>query len=76
METNNSEVKHNNTTTDLAVLFVYHGLVSDNTREIFQWIFFAVLSQVISCFGTVTNIVNIICFLKTGFKDVVNISLL
>lgn len=41
-----------------------------------KWIIYAVLCQAINIFGTVTNILNIICFIKQGFKDPVNISLL
>lgn len=51
-------------------------LVSDSLRTIFQWIVFAVMNQLVDIFGTVANIINIICFVKQGFKDSVNISLL
>lgn len=34
------------------------------------------LCQLINIFGIVTNVINIICFVKQGFKDTVNISLL
>lgn len=33
------------------------------------------LCQSIVVFGIVTNIINIICFVKQGFKDQINISL-
>lgn len=49
---------------------------SNEVLEIFQWTFYAFLSETMDVFGTVTNIINIVCFVKQGFKDVVNISLL
>lgn len=50
-------------------------LISDHAMTIVLWVIFAVLSQVIDVFGTITNIINIICFAKLGFKDPVNVSL-
>lgn len=52
-----------------------HSQISDETRQIFQWIFYTVLSEFLCSSGSVGNIINIICFLKLGFKDTVNISL-
>lgn len=50
--------------------------VSDEVRLIIQWIVYAVVCQLIDVFGIVTNITNIVCFVKQGFKDPINISLL
>lgn len=46
------------------------------TTAIFQWINFTVVCQMIDLFGIATNIINIICFLKQGLNDPVNVSLL
>lgn len=43
--------------------------------DIFNWIVFANLVQVFVVFGVISNIINIICFVKQGFKDPINISL-
>ncbi|CAG5123387.1 unnamed protein product, partial [Candidula unifasciata] len=43
---------------------------------VFQWVLFTVLCQIVALFGIGSNIVNIICFAKQGFKDPINISLL
>lgn len=51
-------------------IFSYHG------RLLFQWICNAIVCQSIDLFGTFSNIINIICFVKQGFNDPVNISLL
>ncbi|CAG5132044.1 unnamed protein product, partial [Candidula unifasciata] len=49
---------------------------SNEARVILQWIFYSLLGQLLAIFGSITNIINIICFVKQGFKDPVNISLL
>jgi hypothetical protein len=49
-------------------------LIPNNVSIITQWILYSVLCQLICVFGIVTNIVNIICFVKQGFKDPVNVS--
>lgn len=51
-------------------------LVSEEAANIFQWLGYSLLCEFIDIFGTLTNIVNIICFVKLGFKDPVNVSLL
>lgn len=51
-------------------------LVSDHALQIFQWISYTIVCEIIDLFGTVSNIVNVICFVKLGFKDPVNVSLL
>lgn len=53
-----------------------HDLIDDVTREIFQWVCCAVLGQILALLGIVTNVMNICCFVKQGFRDTVNISLL
>ncbi|BFZ07959.1 hypothetical protein BsWGS_10998 [Bradybaena similaris] len=52
------------------------ALVSVQVRLIFQWIFNSVLCELVDIFGTITNIINIVCFVKLGIRDPVNISLL
>lgn len=54
----------------------FQDVVSDQARLIIQWICCGVLGQIIALFGIVTNIINIICFMRQNFKDSVNISLL
>ncbi|CAG5118998.1 unnamed protein product, partial [Candidula unifasciata] len=51
-------------------------LLSDNVRMIFQIINFVIIVQIIDIFGTGSNIINIVCFVKQGLKDPVNIALL
>lgn len=51
-------------------------LISDAATMILYWIIYTFLCQVIDVFGTTTNIINIVCFVKQGFKDPVNVSLL
>lgn len=43
---------------------------------VIQWVLFAVVCQAVDILGIIANIINIICFVKQGFKDPVNISLL
>lgn len=51
--------------------------VSDGqTIQIFSWVMFAVVCQAVDAFGVVTNIINIVCFVKQGFKEPINVSLL
>lgn len=52
------------------------NIFTQSTMIIYQWIMLTVVCQGIAIFGSCTNIVNIICFIKQGFKDPVNISLL
>lgn len=51
-------------------------LISDAATMILYWIIYTFLCQAINVFGTTTNIINIVCFVKQGFKDPVNVSLL
>lgn len=50
--------------------------ISDEAVLIFTWVVFEGLCQMINIFGIVTNVINIICFIRQHFKDSVNISLL
>lgn len=49
-------------------------VISDQGLLISQWVLFALICQAMDIFGTVTNVINIICFIKQGFKDPVNVS--
>ncbi|CAL1541310.1 unnamed protein product, partial [Lymnaea stagnalis] len=68
-----ADTVHSNDTDDTWRYFP--GYVSDEVRLIFQALNFAIVCQVMDIFGTATNIINIIVFLKQGFKDSVNVSL-
>ncbi|CAG5118999.1 unnamed protein product, partial [Candidula unifasciata] len=50
-------------------------IISDDLRVVLLTINFCYICQFIDVIGTATNIVNIICFIKQGFRDTVNISL-
>lgn len=52
------------------------GLISNEVRQIFQWVFFTIICELIDIFGVAANIINITCFFRMGFKDTINISLL
>lgn len=54
----------------------FQTFISDEVRIYFQWIGYSIVCELIDVFGTASNIINIVCFLKMGFKDPVNISLL
>lgn len=49
--------------------------LSDEAILIYTWVIYGVLCPGIDIFGVVTNILNIICFIKQEFKDSINISL-
>lgn len=51
-------------------------LATDDLRLYFQIVNFVFICEILDLFGTGTNIVNIICFVKQGLKDPVNISFL
>ncbi|CAG5123969.1 unnamed protein product, partial [Candidula unifasciata] len=53
-----------------------HVLLSDEITQILFWVLFVIVCQAITVFGICGNIINIICFIKQGFKDPVNVSLL
>lgn len=50
--------------------------VAQEVMELFTWIVFTWVCQVIDIFGIITNIINIVCFVKQGFKESVNIGFL
>ncbi|CAG5120769.1 unnamed protein product, partial [Candidula unifasciata] len=52
------------------------SFISDQMRIYFQWIGYSIVCELIDIFGTISNTINIMCFLKMGFKDPVNVSLL
>lgn len=61
---------------DMPLQTMPQDLVSADSLEVFQWVVYSVLSQIIVVFGVVSNIISIVCFSVQGFKDSVNISLL
>lgn len=52
----------------------FSGL-SDKAKLVFAWVNYAVVCQAIVVFGVVSNIINVVCFVKQGFKEPINISL-
>lgn len=58
------------------IILEQSGLISSQAALIAQWIIYTVACNAIDIFGISTNIINIICFVKQGFNDPVNISLL
>lgn len=50
--------------------------ISPETMRVFNWVVFSVVCQMINIFGIATNVINIVCFVRQGFKDSVNVSLL
>lgn len=50
--------------------------VGHELRQILQVLVYVFLCGSLSLFGTVTNIINIVVFIRQGFKDTINISLL
>ncbi|GFR88276.1 chemosensory receptor A [Elysia marginata] len=50
-------------------------LVSKKIRDIFVTINMAILSQVISVFGVIANIINIVVFIKQGFGEAMTVTL-
>lgn len=57
---------------DLTANFVIDATV----LRIYTYVTIVALCQILNIFGIVTNVINIVCFVKQGFKDTVNISLL
>lgn len=49
--------------------------ISADFMLVFTLVVYSVVCQAIAIFGIVTNIINIICFIKQGFKESVNVSL-
>lgn len=52
-----------------------HFLVSDNERRIIIFVISNIIGAMLTVFGIICNIFNIIVFAKQGFKDTINISL-
>lgn len=50
-------------------------IISLAAKVILHWIVWAILSQAVVVFGIFSNIINIVCFVKQGFKDSINVSL-
>lgn len=51
------------------------NILSDEAAVIVQWLVF-VLCQLVDVLGSCTNIINIVCFVRQGLQDPVNVSLL
>lgn len=52
------------------------ALISNNALLVFNYVMLAVVCQIIAVFGVGGNIINVFCFVKHGFKESVNVSLL
>lgn len=50
--------------------------IDEATTTVFLSVLYGAMCQMINIFGIATNIINIICFVKQGFKDAINVSLL
>lgn len=53
-----------------------HGLIPDEIMPYVFTINLSIICSVVSVFGIATNIINIIVFVRQGFKETINISLL
>lgn len=53
----------------------HYIVISFINITLFNWIVFATLVQIFAVFGVISNVVNIVCFIKQGFKDSINVSL-
>ena len=51
------------------------GFIDDPLRRFFETLIFSILTGIISAFGCLSNVINIIVFCKQKFSDSVNISL-
>lgn len=50
--------------------------VSVNTIiSVYSWVMFGCVGQIVVMFGVGTNVINLVCFVKQGFKDQISISL-
>ncbi|XP_035828880.1 G-protein coupled receptor 39-like [Aplysia californica] len=49
-------------------------LVSDDTRAFFELLNYVIIVDVVCTFGVLSNILNIVVFVKLGLKDTVNIA--
>lgn len=59
----------------VTVSFENSGISVEAVR-VFTWVVFTVVCQAINMFGIATNNINIMCFVRQGFNDSINISLL
>lgn len=50
--------------------------INDEVVKIFTFIVYCSVCLAIDIFGMAANIINILCFVKQGFKESVNVSLL
>ncbi|XP_059139923.1 uracil nucleotide/cysteinyl leukotriene receptor-like [Physella acuta] len=50
--------------------------ISDDARKVVQTVFFVAINGATGFLGSVANVINIVVFVKQGFSDTVNISLL
>lgn len=48
-------------------------LISDTAGLALKWVFFTILCQAVDLFGIGMNVINIVCFIKQGFKEPVNV---
>ncbi|CAG5132045.1 unnamed protein product, partial [Candidula unifasciata] len=51
-----------------------YDLISEEATVIIKWIIDAIVCQAIDLFGIATNVINIVCFIRQGFQDPVNVS--
>lgn len=51
-------------------------VISDELIIILKWVIYTCVCQLINGFGVVSNVINMICFIKQGFKDTTNICLM
>lgn len=50
------------------------GIVSSEITVILQWIIWSTIPQIVIVCGIVGNVINIVCFVRQGFKDSVNVT--
>lgn len=54
----------------------YSSSVDNSITQMYVYVMYATACQAVAVSGVVTNIINIICFVKQGFEESINISLL
>ncbi|KAK6979716.1 cysteinyl leukotriene receptor 1 [Biomphalaria glabrata] len=52
-----------------------YPLVSNELRQILESVFYVALNGILGVLGSIANVINLVVFIKQGFKDSVNISL-
>lgn len=50
------------------------GIVSSEITVILQWIIWSTIPQIVIVCGIVGNVINIVCFVRQGFNDSVNVT--